>query len=712
MSRLGSVRVLSPGSVLKCRLLLALAVLGMAGAEGQAARMPKELWVAPDGDDSRVGSKPEPLATLEGARDRIRQLRREAEWPKGGVTVWLRAGTYRRDQAFELTEEDSGAPLAPITYRAERGQTVTLLGGTLIHFEPLQDPAVLSRLGAVARASVQVAHLPSQGVEDFGHLTSRGFGRPVTPAHLELFCQGEPMTLARWPNAGEWLTIADVPESSAADDGHGRKIGDLAAGFDVDTTRPRRWQASTNWWVHGYWAWDWANSYERLAAIDPAAHHLLTAPPHGLYGFRPGQRFYFLNVLEELDTPGEYFCDTATGHLYFWKPFNAPDDETIVSVLSDPIIRVRQASHVTIQGLGVEAGRGHGIHVQGGRRVVVTGCRLRNLGNHGVVLDGGEDHEVLHCDILDTGDGGVMASGGDRQSLKAGGHLIENNHFHRQGRWSKCYVPAIGLAGVGLLARHNLIHDHPHCAVLFSGNDHRIEFNEIHHIALETGDVGAIYSGRDWTFRGNRIVHNYIHDTGGVGMGSMGVYMDDCVSGTTIEGNVFRNVQRAVFLGGGRDHRVENNIFLDCRPAVAVDGRGLDASPVWHNMIYRTMKDRLGDVPADLYRSEYPALVDLDPYYASNKGVPPEHNIIRRNLSFGGEWLTINWHAQEAMIRLDANLADVDPQFRDAGRNDFRLGKRSPARDLGFQPIPFDRIGLYRSDDRRDLERSHGSLNY
>jgi len=106
--------------------------------------------------------------------------------------------------------------------------------------------------------------------------------------------------------------------------------------------------------------------------------------------------------------------------------------------------------------------------------------------------------------------------------------------FERQGRWSKCYVPAIHLQGVGMLATQNLIRHHPHCGILYWGNDHVIELNEIHHVALETGDVGAIYTGRDYTFRGNRIRHNYIHHLGGVGMGSMGAYMDDCVSGTEI----------------------------------------------------------------------------------------------------------------------------------------------------------------------------------
>jgi hypothetical protein len=670
--------------------------------------MPKELWVAPDGNNNHPGSKSKPLATLEGARDRIRHLRATSDLPKGGVTVWLRAGTYQRTRSFELTEKDSGTPRSPLIYRSVRGEKVTLLGGRGVRFQPVRDGDVLNQFGGVARASVQVAHLPSQGIYGFGNLASRGFGRSVTSAHLELFCHGQPMTLARWPNAGEWLKIAGVPQATAANDGHGRQIGDLTEGFRLDTNRPRRWQSSTNWWVHGYWAWDWANSYERVVGIDPS-RLLTTAPPHGLYGFRSGQRFYFLNVLEELDTPGEYFMDTASGNLYFWKPFEARDAETVVSILSEPIILVRNAAYVTFQGLALEASRSHGIQIQGGRHVVVSGCRLRNLGNHGVVLDGGQDHEVLHCDIMNTGDGGVIASGGDRQSLESGGHLIENNHFHGQGRWSKCYVPAIRLSGVGLLARHNLIHDHPHCAILFSGNDHRIEFNEIHHIALETGDVGAIYAGRDWTFRGNRIVHNYIHDTGGVGMGSMGVYMDDCVSGTTITGNVFRNVQRAVFLGGGRDHFVENNIFLDCRPAIALDGRGLDASPVWHNMVYRTMKDRLNKVPLDLYLSKYPAIGDLDSHYDSDRGVPPENNTVRRNISLGGQWLNIYWHAEDQMLVTKDNLVDEDPQFRDLSRDDYRLGKRSPARELGFKEIPFERIGLYESDARRDLERAFGS---
>ncbi len=332
-------------------------------------------------------------------------------------------------------------------------------------------------------------------------------------------------------------------------------------------------------------------------------------------------------------------------------------------------------------------------------------------------IEGGTGHGVLSCDIFDTGDGGVSMDGGDRRTLRPGGHFVENCHFARQGRWSKCYVPSVLIGGVGQRASHNLIHDHPHCTILFNGNDHLIEFNEIYHYALETGDVGAIYTGRDYTFRGNRIRYNFIHDTGGVGMGSMGVYMDDCVSGAEIYGNVFYKVQRAAFLGGGRDHQVINNIFVDCNYAVELDGRGLDPSPVWHSMVDQTMRQRLTQVPLALYRERYPALKSLDHYYGppggpaitgdAFKGVPPEDNVVERNVCVG-KWLHVYWHATPEMLRIDNNLTNaassfVHPPSTPARAEDFALRSDSPAWKLGFQPIPLEKIGLYRDDLRAAL---------
>ena len=701
-----------------------------------------ELYVSPVGSDASPGTRAKPFATLERARDEARRLRQDDKLVRGSLTIWLRGGNFLRTNALELTAVDSGTPKSPIVWRAAKGESVRLLGGqNLSGFVPVTDPAIFARLPEAARPHVLQLDLKSLGITDFGEMHSRGFGRPLTPSHCELFFGGRPMTLARWPNEGEWERIAGYPDTGAGKDEHGGQVGKLEEGFTYTGDRPRQWKDTSDLWVHGYWSWDWANSYERVASIDLDRRLVKTAPPYGLYNFRKGQRFYFLNLLEELDQPGEWFLDRKTGVLYFWPPaplqlrvqgseFNArrsmfdvqgsefaPQDsppEVLLSLLSEPLLKLTDVSHVTFRGLILEATRGSAVQIHGGSSNRITACLIRNIGNYGVTIEGGTGHGVQACDIFDTGDGGVSLDGGDRQTLRPGGHFVENCHFARQGRWSKCYVPAILIGGVGQRASHNLIHNHPHCAVLFNGNDHLIEFNEIHHYALETGDVGAIYTGRDYTFRGNRIRYNFIHDTGGVGMGSMGVYMDDCVSGTEIFGNIFYQVQRAAFLGGGRDHQVLNNIFVDCNYAVELDGRGLDSSPVWRGMVDQTMRQRQTEVPLPLYRERYPALKSLDPCYgpsggptitgADFKGVPPENNLVARNVCVG-KWLHVYWHATPGMLLQQNNLTNAAPSFLhppgDSPRpKDFALKHDSPAWKLGFQPLPLDQIGL-RPDDLR-----------
>ena len=104
--------------------------------------------------------------------------------------------------------------------------------------------------------------------------------------------------------------------------------------------------------------------------------------------------------------------------------------------------------------------------------------------------------------------------GGDRKKLEAGRNFALNNNIHHFSRWVRTYRPAVYLYGVGHRVAHNRVHDAPHNAVLFWGNDHVLEFNEVYRVCTETGDAGAFYIGRDWTQRGNVIRYNYFHDLG------------------------------------------------------------------------------------------------------------------------------------------------------------------------------------------------------
>jgi hypothetical protein len=263
------------------------------------------------------------------------------------------------------------------------------------------------------------------------------------------------------------------------------------------------------------------------------------------------------------------------------------------------------------------------------------------------------------------------------------------------------YTPAIALHGVGNRVAHNLIHNAPHMAIMFGGNDHVIEFNEIHNVCLESNDAGAIYAGRDWTMRGTVIRYNYLHNiTGFKGRGCVGVYLDDMFCGTKIYGNVFYRVTRAAFIGGGRDCLVENNIFVDCRPSLHIDARAMGWAGYHVNT---TMTQRLKAMPymSELWRKRYPKLVSI----LEDDPAAPKGNIIRRNICSGGRWLDLPG-VDRNIVTIEDNLITKEPGFIDPANQNFKLKDDSPAYKLGFKRIPIERIGLM-----GDLPKQHQTEN-
>ncbi len=579
------------------------------------------LYVDTDGCDFGDGSVDRPFATLERARDAVRGLR--------DVTVVLRGGIHYRREPFLLGREDSG-----VVYTAAMGEDVRLSGGVgLSAFRPVSDPEVLARLDPAARDYVMEVDLRAAGVSEIGDIVSRGFDRPIRPAHSELFFGGRRMHLARWPNDGD-AKIAGVPSDQAVDDGHGRDIGKLEDGFYYDTDRLCRWCDTSDIWIHGFWAWEWANSYEQIDVLDPERQFIRAKPPYGLYGYRPGGRIFFINILEELDQPGEYFIDRKREMLYFWPPEPVDKVDVTLSVMSGPLVQMEGTSDVVIQGITLEATRGSAIEMSGGRKNSIEDCTIRQIGNWAVLVNGGAEHSVVRCHIHEIGDGGINLIGGDRKTLEPGGHVAEGNHIHDYGQWSKCYQHAIWLVGVGGRAADNHIHDGPHCAIQINGNDHIIECNEIHHVCMESGDVGAFYIGRDYSYCGNVVKDNHFHDIGGFGGDSNVIYLDDCASGVEITGNRVERANTGVRVGGGRDNIITGNIFRGCKHGIYVDSRGTVESPTWHDMVYVTMRERLEamDYLRPPYSERYPRVLDIAKYLIPEEpGVPPEGNVIRRN---------------------------------------------------------------------------------
>jgi hypothetical protein len=246
---------------------------------------------------------------------------------------------------------------------------------------------------------------------------------------------------------------------------------------------------------------------------------------------------------------------------------------------------------------------------------------------------------------------------------------------------------------VGQRVSHNLIHDAPHMGIYLGGNEHLIEFNEIHHVCMDTDDAGAFYMGRNWTERGNVIRHNYFHHIGRFSghIGVQSVYLDDWASNATVYGNIIYKGGRGLLVGGGRDNRIENNVFVDCTPAIHVDSRGLGWAKYYFDGSNTTLIDRLNAMPyrEPPWSERYPELLTLyEDEPALAKG-----NVIARNICVGGRWLDLRDGLTTDVVHVRDNLVDQDPLFVNAREQDFRLRQDSPAFDLGFKPIPVDKIG-------------------
>ncbi|MBQ9082458.1 MAG: right-handed parallel beta-helix repeat-containing protein [Clostridia bacterium] len=491
---------------------------------------------------------------------------------EGDAVFHFEPGVYPVIHSIRLTEDHRNI-------RFTSNGDATFIGGHhLTKWLPVAGTSHESRLDPAVRDKIVYFDLDDEGLPTtLKHFVSRGFSRTVGHSHSELTCNGKPLHLAQYPRGNGFTKITAVPATST--DEWGDKDGLLENGFYWHDDHLKKWDLTNEIWVLGYWKYDWANSMEEIDTVDPNTGLIKMKAPYGNYGYRVGERIRFYNVIEELTQPGDFFLDFVENRVFLYPVEDM--SQIILSVSDEPVFFIDHSEKITIENLNIESTCGFGITAEFSEKLRINNCRFRNIGSYAVNILEGHDPLVENCTIHDCGDGGIICYGGNRLTLEPMNAQVNNNHIYNIAKWSKCYQTAIFFGGVGMSASHNLIHNCPHTAIMYWGNEMKIKDNEIYSVVMETGDAGAIYTGKNYTFRGKEVSHNYIHHLGGVGIGTMGIYNDDWSSGTKMCENYFEELTRAIQLGGGRDFIVKNNVFVKCTPAVHFDSRGADIGTAW-----------------------------------------------------------------------------------------------------------------------------------
>jgi hypothetical protein len=673
--------------------------------------------------------------TLEAARDAIRRLKAERGLPTGGVHVVLMAGRHHRTETFVLQRQDSGTLEKPIVYRAESGERVIISGGTPLdtqQFQLVRHLELLARLHPQARG--RVVSLDLSGPDLRQHFPGHGdYGLISMGGHL--------LQLAQWPNRGyhhigdfidrgpttRWLKPGEEPTPYSMANPTG---GKFACNESLPPQVEAEFRRTGDITVEGYLSNDWYFQREPIGRISGEVIQLLRHTRYGIEDHIPGmpRRVRLVNILAELDEPGEWYFDRQTERLFVWPIEGfAPGSSSVTVLGGAPLLGMKDTEAITFRDLIFENAGKLAIDIQGGHHNLVAGCTIRNGLGRGISISGGRYNGLTGCDLHGLGQL-FSLSGGDIKSVIPCYNFATNNEMH------DCRHRGYGIAGlngVGLRFANNLLYN-LNGGISFRTVNLLVEYNEFYDIGYEMGDFNPMYCGALWYTMNNVQRFNFVHhliERGGYPVGAF--RNDDGGAGLNIYGNVFYRAGRYACGFSGPANSFQNNIALDmsvmwwtvkaATTPEEIQARWDDLARFGRDLPHGDKGDYLYQVEQilgpdgwrqDPWKSAFPIMdqfIRTNPWAQSFCRIDRNYYHKIRELAHvhGGKSDMAEETTEGRLSDLPAGCTYVSPVpidldvFAEWETLDFRF-KPSFTPMPGFEPIPFDRIGLYR-DAYRDF---------
>lgn len=683
-------------------------------------------------DQPNAGGTDGPLATLTGARDKIRILK------QNGLTrpieVWVRGGIYYESATLSLYPQDSGLAGKRITYKAYPGETPIISGGKAING--------LTNNGNQVYTTV----IPQAANWNW--------------KFRQLFVDDQRYVIARSPNKGYFYVTGIPPEPTVPYYGQpywsshnfNFKPGDLKnwptlGSDDINLRVYHLWEMST----------------VLLTSVNEAENKAFTET-HLQWGYEPhdpatitagglSKRYIVENAPDALDCPGEFYLNRATGLLSV-VPLNDENlsNKTVVAPITKQAISIQGNSdsnslvrYINFEGLifrhyasqTLNGGYSGGwqsiqgsinadscISISGGSDLEFKNCELSHIGTCGVKFGRGcKNNRIEQCHIYDLGAGGIYI--GETISTADGynpgqygetcNNVIYNNYIHDGG--------IIHQAGMGIL--------------IGQSSDNRIANNEIAYFNQTGIQIGWNWDTSQTWHKRNKIEYNYIHDIGqNVSSDFAGIYTLGISDGTVINNNIIRDVWGWIEDSGKGIYPDENsdNIIYEKNITYNTGASGLGINYA-RNLTIRNnifaMNYNKGPIKFG-WGANCSVQKNIFYYYWGNaywanadNGINTSwFNNCNNNLFWriGGKPVKFlkpqsndrvilsQW---QNLTDLDLNSKAADPLFEDPENGDFSLLPDSPAFELGFEPIDQNMIGLAGSDSWRNLpDQFNRIVNY
>ncbi len=689
-------------------VLAAALMLSAFSALPAVAAQAIEIHVSVHGNDSADGTPEHPLATFGGAMRMVSSVK------KGGtpVNVLFHAGTYPLRDHITFTASDSGFEGAPITYKSAGDGEVIFSGAKTLDvskFSSVTDEKILARLPEEAAPYVVQMDLKSQGVTsgDVDMYTR-------SSAQLErrsLRLNGKHQQLAQYPNQ-DYLVMGETAEIITAGS------GSVAPVFKYDNPRVSRWANAKNFCIEGFFAVEyWGDA--ALNCVANAADNTITVGG-ATRGIGAQSRWRAIDLLEEIDIPGEWYIDKEKMILYYYPPYLLDrEKDTLTISASLATINVSNAKHVHFEGLTFsDHYRARVIEAANAKvdDIAVVNCVFDSVGQAlrmkgtNILIDG--------CEFKNNVSAGSAISVSDPDALPTltpSGNVIRNNHIYN-------YLSThnlIDASGVGTIVENNLIHRVDGIPLNMTPVDDRgaevvAQNNEFYNCLREKGDQGVIYMGRSWHSPGNVVKNNFVHDFGAderalhLQNNNFGIYLDDCFSGTSVIGNIVvpgehSHLVSGYLAGGGNDITGDGNIVALSDKSGAYVNKSRAGNKAYNYQAY-TWLEKQTDVNffGAPWSTKYPWVARNLNELKANGGVhTTKYNTYTNNV-FAKASLVKSLIASEEMLAnggtLENNLEfdnldifvepqNLDYRIKNEVKEQYHLGDNIPSEDFDLKTI-------------------------
>ncbi len=513
-----------------------------------------DLYVAVDGSDKNPGTIDKPLATFEGARNKVRELKKTAN---DEIVVAFKAGDYGKLDNVIFTADDAGTESVPIKYCKYGDGDVIFRNGVTIkekEFKPLDDS---DRDMFKTNAQPHIYKADLSGRYDKFSFNTRlfsEFGQPIE---------------AREPNANYYTNVTttvddhksimlqhflpSVIESFKTIEGL-KMNGFLRAGYVYDIFPVLSYDKETKVLTFDFDNW----------ILDPISGFPLDEYPL-MYEGRTDDLTFFSNLAEFVDAGNEYWFDNKTSTLYVYMArgdYFISDGGTYVTV-------EEEAEYLTFTGFEFD-GTNQNAFVVYADHFTLDMCKIGNVG--GLAAVNFPDHVryltiknsefyncVDHCIYLNSNmvrDDWTMTD--NKRYLIDGHNVITNNYFH-DFTLPEYFSSAISITDdVGTEISHNYFYEGGHGAIRYNMCiDMKIEYNVFDNIMTKTQDYGAVYTWEAVTYIDNHIRYNIFKN-----IPVYAIYLDNDTAGQLVYGNVFYNNGVSIVQNGGRANYIFDNVFL------------------------------------------------------------------------------------------------------------------------------------------------------